>query len=42
VPGVTHPRAGKVLTVRDDAIEAFEAIHQREAGSSLLKPPGDE
>lgn len=42
LPGVTYSRAGKVLVIRDDAVEAFEAIHQREVGSSLLKPSGDQ
>lgn len=37
LPGVTHSRAGKVLTIRDDAIEALEAAHQSEVGTSLLK-----
>lgn len=36
LPGVNHSKAGKVLIIRDDAIEAFDAAHQRAVGTSLL------
>ena len=37
LPGVNHSRAGKVLKIRDDAVEAFNEVHQREVGTSLLE-----
>ena len=36
LPGVTHPKAGKVLTITDDAVAALDDAHQRETGISLL------
>lgn len=39
--GVNHSRFGKVLTIRDDAIRAFEEAHVREVGISLIEPPTD-
>lgn len=39
--GVNHSRFGKVLTIRDDAIKAFNEVHVRDMGTSLIEPSTD-